>query len=167
MIALCGWAADHLSNRRTPLLFGLLALAGATILLQLGRNIGVLILGRVLQGFSAAVVWVVGLAMLADTIPKSELGQAMGYVLIAMSLGVFLGPLLGGVVFERAGYNAVYAMAYVLIALDVVLRILLVEKKPVQQIDIAHTDLEPAASIRSGNTGQTGSSPQRVAAPWM
>ena len=52
----CGWLADRGSSRRSPLLFGLFALLGSTVLLQLGNSIDVLIAGRVLQGASAAVV---------------------------------------------------------------------------------------------------------------
>lgn len=53
----------------------------------------------------------------------------MGYVSLGMSLGILLAPLLGGVVFDRAGYDAVFGMAYGLIGLDIILRLLLVEKK--------------------------------------
>lgn len=125
----CGWLADRSSSRRTPLLLGLLALAGSTVMLCLGRTIGVIAAGRVLQGMSAAVVWVVGLALIVDTVGGDEIGQAMGYVGLAMSLGVLLAPLLGGVVFERAGYYSVWAMAFGLIGLDIVLRLVMVERK--------------------------------------
>ncbi|KAF1955223.1 MFS general substrate transporter [Byssothecium circinans] len=126
---ICGWLADRSSSRRSPLVLGLLALLGATVLLNIGSSIGIMIAGRLLQGASAAVVWVVGLALLADTVPQDRLAQAMGYVGVGMSVGIMIGPLLGGVVYERAGYNAVYAMAYALIGIDIVLRLLLVEKK--------------------------------------
>ncbi|KAF1974196.1 MFS transporter-like protein [Bimuria novae-zelandiae CBS 107.79] len=126
---ICGWIADHSASRRSPLLVGLFALLGATVLLHVGNGIGVMIAGRVLQGSSAAVVWVVGLALLADTVPQERLAQAMGYVGAGMSVGILLGPLLGGIVFDRAGYGAVFGIAYALIGLDVVLRLLLVEKK--------------------------------------
>jgi len=46
-----------------------------------------------------------------------------------MSLGMLISPLLGGVVYDKAGYNAVFAMCYGLVGLDVILRLLLVEKK--------------------------------------
>jgi len=133
MTAICGWASDQSSNRKAPLLAGLIALTGATVLLHLGPTVGVLVLARVLQGVSAAVVWVVGLALLADSVPQAELGQAMGMVFLAMSLGVLVGPLFGGFVFEKAGYNAVFAMAYVFLAIDLVLRFMMVEKKDLQQ----------------------------------
>ena len=52
----CGWLADHGASRRSPLLIGLAALLGATILLNVGSSIAILIVGRLLQGASAAVV---------------------------------------------------------------------------------------------------------------
>jgi MFS family permease len=54
----CGWLADRGASRRSPLLLGLLALLGSTVLLQVGNSTGILIAGRVLQGASAAVVYV-------------------------------------------------------------------------------------------------------------
>ncbi|KAK0354661.1 hypothetical protein LTR91_011551 [Friedmanniomyces endolithicus] len=92
---ICGWLADRSSSRRLPLLCGLLALGGCTVMLCIGSSIAVLAAGRVLQGFSAAVVWVVGLALMVDT----------------------------------AGYYAVFAMAFGLIVVDVVLRVFMVERK--------------------------------------
>ncbi|CAN9202652.1 unnamed protein product [Alternaria alternata] len=126
---ICGWLADRGSSRRTPLLLGLLVLLGATILLNFGNSIGGLIVGRILQGASAAVVWVVGLALLADTVPQERLATATGWLTIGVSLGMLISPILGGVVYDKAGYNAVFGMCYALVGLDVVLRLLLVEKK--------------------------------------
>ncbi|KAF2770280.1 MFS general substrate transporter [Teratosphaeria nubilosa] len=124
-----GWLADKTESRRAPLLGGLLALAGSTVMLCVGNSIGVLAGGRVLQGISAAVVWVVGLALLVDTVGSDEVGQAMGYVGLGMSLAILLAPLLGGIVFDKAGYYAVFAMAFGLIGLDIILRLAMVERK--------------------------------------
>jgi len=134
---------------------GLLALGAATVMLNLGPNIGVLILGRVLQGISAAVVWVVGLALLADTVDEGEIGQTMGYVFSVMSIAVLLGPLLGGVVFEKGGYNDVYAMAYVLIGVDIALRCLMIEKKVAkrwEKVEAAQEDNMDTATIETADT---------------
>lgn len=78
---------------------------------------------------SAGVVWVVGLALLADTVGKERAGQSMGYVAMAYSISALLAPLLGGIVYDKAGYYAVFAMAFGMIALDIFLRLLLIEKK--------------------------------------
>lgn len=92
--------------------------------------------------------WVIGLALLADTVPQENLAQAMGYVSLGMSLGILIAPLLGGVVFDRAGYDAVFGMAYGLIGLDIVLRLLLVEKKVAARWDpVAEDQAKEAADL--------------------
>lgn len=126
---IAGWYADRSSSRRLPLLLGLLALAGSTVMLCLARNVGLLVAGRLLQGLSASIVWTVGQALLVDTVGQKEVGETLGYVSLSMSLGILVAPLLGGVVYERAGYYPVFYMAFGLLAVDVVLRLVLVEKK--------------------------------------
>lgn len=115
--------------RRLPFITGLLTLAGATAFLAAGRSIALFIVGRILQGMSAAIVWVVGLSVIVDTVGQKNVGQFMGYVSIAMSLGLLIAPLLGGIVFDQAGYMAVFAMCFGLLGVDVVLRLLMIERK--------------------------------------
>lgn len=129
---LVGLYADHTSSRRWPLLIGLVCLAGSTLFLCLGRNIALLIIGRILQGLSAAIVWTVGLALMADTVPD-KIGEAMGYSAIAMSMGLLVSPAIGGAVFAAKGYYAVYYIAFGCIFLDIVLRLILIEKKIARQ----------------------------------
>ena len=144
--AICGWFADRSKSRRAPLLIGLVTLAGATVMLLVGSSIGVLVAGRLLQGFSAAIVWTVGLALLVDTVGQKDVGQVMGYVSLSMSLAILIAPLLGGIVYARAGYFAVYYMAFGLIALDIVLRLSLVEKKIAKQWEVPHPGPAPDGS---------------------
>ena len=64
-----------------------------------------------------------------------------------------IAPLLGGVVLAKAGYNAVFGMTFGIIEVDIVLRLLLIERtiamtwlekpedephKEKQQIDLEH-----------------------------
>lgn len=126
---LFGWLADRMKSRQFMFMIGLVILGGSTAMLCVADSIGLFAAGRVLQGASAAVVWVVGLALLVDTVGADEIGVAMGYVGLSMSLGILLAPLLGGIVFASAGYYSVYAMAFGLIALDIVLRFAMIEKK--------------------------------------
>lgn len=126
---ICGWLADRSSSRRMPMLLGLVALGGATVIICLGKSIAVLAIGRVLQGISASVPWVVGLSLIVDTVGSEGVGQAMGYVGLSMSLAMLVAPLLGGIVFAEAGYYSVFAMAFGLILLDIVLRLVMIEKK--------------------------------------
>jgi MFS family permease len=105
---------------------------------------------------NAIYSWVVGLALLADTVPQSQLAQATGWISLGMSLGILVSPLLGGIVYEHAGYNAVFGMAYALIGLDIVLRILLVEKKVAARWDSDASTV--AANAESGTSTDTPTS---------
>ena len=98
-------------------------------MLCIGTSIAILVVGRLLQGLSAAVVWTTGLALLVDTVGKDDVGQTMGIISMAYSIGILVGPLLGGVVYASSGYNAVFYMAFGLIALDILLRLSFIEKK--------------------------------------
>ena len=75
----------------------------------------------------------------------------MGYIGIANSMGILLAPLLGGVVYSHAGYYAVFALAFGLIAVDILLRLAIIEKRRADKIrtHIAQTDPEvlPEAGI--------------------
>ena len=67
--------------------------------------------------------------MIVDTVPEARVGQAMAYASSAMSVGLILGPVLGGIVYARCGYYAAFGLAFGFIGLDLVLRVILVEKK--------------------------------------
>ncbi|KAJ5888710.1 hypothetical protein N7495_008751 [Penicillium taxi] len=124
---LSGYIADHVS-RRLPYLIGLCALAGSTLLLCLGRTIGLIALGRVLQGVSSGVVWTVGLAILVDQVGPDHIGYTMGYIGIAVNAGTLMGPVFGGIVMRQAGYYAVFAMCLALVTLDIIFRFCLPDK---------------------------------------
>lgn len=105
---------------------GVGTLAAGTVLICVGSHLALWIVGRLCQGAAAAVVWTVGTTILADNFPEL-LGQALGYCSMAAMAGTALGPLLGGVLYEHAGYYAPFGLAFGLIALDLVFRILMVE----------------------------------------
>lgn len=107
----------------------MVALAGGTALLTVGTNLGFWIAGRLLQGASTAVVWTAGLAMLADTFNTNELGQAMGYVGMAMTLGLMVGPLVGGALYQHGGYYSVFGLCFGMIGLDILARLVMIERK--------------------------------------
>ena len=75
-----GYIADRTSSRQLPFLSGLAALFFATILLYLGQTEAVLVLARILQGTSAAIVWTIGLALCLDTVGPRNLGKTIGSV---------------------------------------------------------------------------------------
>lgn len=138
-----------------PLLLGLFALCGSTIMLMLARNVTLMIVGRILQGFSGSIVWTVGIALLVDTVGEKEIGEVLGWIALSLSLGILVAPLVGGVLYDKSGYYAVYYVAFALIALDIVLRLVLVEKKIARQ----WLDDGPVATrhVQTGSDGKVNS----------
>ncbi|KAL8750534.1 MAG: hypothetical protein Q9199_007004 [Rusavskia elegans] len=124
-----GIIADRVPTRQTPFLVGLVALLAATLMLFLGQSIPVLILARVLQGVSAAVVWTIGLALLLDTVGPENLGKTIGSIFGFISIGELAAPVLGGVVYKKAGYPGVFGIGFAILAIDFIMRLLLIEKK--------------------------------------
>lgn len=72
--------ADRVASRRTPFLLGMAGLLVATVMVGLGMALWGLVLARVLQGVSAAVVWTVELALVMDTVGTERLGVTIGSV---------------------------------------------------------------------------------------
>jgi MFS family permease len=70
----------------------------------------------------------------------------MGTVLACSSLGLITSPLLGGIVYDAAGYFAVFAMAMGLIVLDIVMRLLMISKQSAAK----YISKEPSVPTRNG-----------------
>ena len=111
------------------MIISLLTLACATVLLGIGTSVHLVITSRLLQGLSTAAVYSIGLALLVDTVGRDEVGQWMGFALSSSSIGLVISPVLGGLVYSRAGYFAVFAVILSIIAVDIVLRLVAIEKK--------------------------------------
>ncbi|KAK3628308.1 hypothetical protein LTR56_018700 [Elasticomyces elasticus] len=134
-----GLLADRMTTRQAPFLLGLLALLGATALLFLGQTLPVLMLARVLQGISAAFVWTIGLALCLETVGPENLGKTIGSIFGFISVGNFAAPLLGGALYEKAGYPGVFGLAFGALALDFIMRLLVIEKKVAVRYDSKDT----------------------------
>ncbi|EHY53001.1 hypothetical protein HRR83_006163 [Exophiala dermatitidis] len=141
-----GIVADRTNARRTPFLCGLAALLAATLMLALGRNIAMLVVARILQGTSAAVVWTVGLAMVLDTVGPNHLGKVIGSIFSFISVGELAAPVLGGVLYRKTGYLGVFGLGSALLAVDFLLRVLVVETKVAVKYEEEHGNVSSPES---------------------
>ena len=98
-------------------------------MLCLGINIYIVMASRILQGLSASIVYTVGLALLSDTVDIEEIGLFVGYFSSSSNVSLLVSPLLGGLVYSKGGYYVVFVMLFTLIFFDIILRLVLVEKK--------------------------------------
>lgn len=116
----------------------------STFLVAVARIYWFLVLSRILQGASSAVVWTVGMAVLADTMPTEQLGVAMGTVGSVVSLAMVSAPVLGGTVYHTFGFEAVFWVLGGMLLVDVILRLMMIERRDAEQWRI---DPEPEGGV--------------------
>jgi EmrB/QacA subfamily drug resistance transporter len=63
---------------------------------------------RVAQGIGAAMIMSMGPAIVARTFPANERGRALGLNAISVSIGLSLGPALGGILTQAATWRAIF-----------------------------------------------------------
>jgi predicted MFS family arabinose efflux permease len=97
-----GSVSDRM-GRKTPLVGGMIVLAGSTLLFAFADSLAWLFAARLAQGAADAVTWVVGFALIADLYGPAERGRVMGFVMSGTSLGLMIGPSLGGWLYETGG----------------------------------------------------------------
>jgi MFS family permease len=102
---------------------------GAQIMFMLGPAYWVMVLARIIQGANATIVWTVGLALLCETTPESQIGQQIGLAMTGLSVGIVLAPPLGGVLYSQLGFHAPFILTLGVLVLDLVLRLLVIERK--------------------------------------
>ncbi|KAJ5604719.1 hypothetical protein N7510_009873 [Penicillium lagena] len=122
-----GYLIDSARTRRLPFLGALILLAGCMGVLHVSRSLAMFVAGRLLQGCAGALVVVAAFALINDSVPQENLGQTIGYLGSAIASGFLLGPFLGGLVYHAGGYDAVFWVAYGIIAVDFGMRVAMIE----------------------------------------
>ena len=111
---------------RRPLLVGGALLCALTMSLTAHVDtLALVVVLRLLLGVAEAAFFVASFAALADLAPASRLGEALSYNSLGLYLGLALGPPLGEVIVNTAGFGAAWwgAGSLALVAAVVVARI--------------------------------------------
>ena len=102
-----GRLADIWGRRRT-FVWGTAWFTVSTLLVSLAWSIEALLVLRVLQGVGAAMINSTGIAIVTAIYPPKERGRAMGIIVGCVYAGLSVGPLLGGLLTDWAGWRAVF-----------------------------------------------------------
>ncbi|KIA75934.1 hypothetical protein HK57_00246 [Aspergillus ustus] len=119
--------ADKSPARKLPFLASLAGCFVGTLLLSLTPSIPALFVGRVLQAVAGSATWIVGSATLNDNVEVQNLGKLYGVAMSFVSAGVVAGPAVAGTVLELAGYWTAWSIPLGLLALDLVMRSVMIE----------------------------------------
>ncbi|PAV22263.1 MFS general substrate transporter [Pyrrhoderma noxium] len=138
------WISEKYGARKSPLVWGLVSLMGFLVMFMEAPNYAVMVVARFTQGISSSVIWVVGLALLADVVPEEMLGQQIGFASTGLVIGMLAAPPISGVLYERFGFRAPFIFGIIVTAFDLVFRLLVIER-----VDALKWGHDPALSKKS------------------
>ena len=139
--------ADRFGRRRVFVL-GLMGFAVTSVLAAAAGTVGELIAARVLMGVAAACVMPPALSLLAVLFPPELRSKAAGVWAAVAGVGLALGPVLGGLLVDVAGWRWVFLVnvPFVLLAVPFGLRWLPESRRPgVPPLDIPGAALSTLA----------------------
>ncbi|MEP7360234.1 MAG: MFS transporter [Chloroflexota bacterium] len=116
LLVLAGALSDYYGRRRV-FIIGLAGFALTSLLCAIAPNIEVLIVARLVQGASGAVLVPGSLAILTTSFDGPEQGRAFGIWASASALAPIIGPFVGGVLVDNLSWRWVFLINLPLIAI--------------------------------------------------
>ena len=121
--------ADMYGKRLMMLVCIILMTAGSLVAALSAESFIVLVVGRSLQGFAAALI-PVGISIMRDELPKKKVGSAIALMSATLGIGGALGLPLGGILFDRFGWESIFwVSAGVGVAIGVAVLLVVSESK--------------------------------------
>ncbi len=88
---------------------GIVLFTISTFLIVFSQSIISLIILRIFQGFSSAMIFGTSMAILTSVFQPGERGRAIGINITATYLGLSLGPVIGGLLTHYFGWRSIFA----------------------------------------------------------
>ncbi|MYR06980.1 DHA2 family efflux MFS transporter permease subunit [Gordonia sp. SID5947] len=107
VIPLSSWAAARFGTKKVYLTSLVLFVIGSA-LCALAWNIGSLVAFRVVQGLGGGLLMPIGMMILTKAAGPERVGSVMAVLGIPMLLGPIAGPILGGLLIEKASWHWVF-----------------------------------------------------------
>jgi DHA2 family metal-tetracycline-proton antiporter-like MFS transporter len=108
--------ADFIPIRRL-LVFGMSLFGLASIIGYFAHHFSILLLARLLQAAGAGASQALGMVVAARYIPLARRGRAMSWIAIGASMAFCLGPVIGGVLAQYAGWNYLFVVSSIVLLL--------------------------------------------------
>jgi MFS transporter, DHA2 family, methylenomycin A resistance protein len=121
-LLLTGGALGDLYGRTRIFIYGIALILVGSVICALAPNIGTLIAGRVTTGIGAALELPTSLAIVTVTYADAkERGRAIGIWASCNGLAIAVGPTIGGLLVDAAGWRSIFVMAVPVTALALLL----------------------------------------------
>ncbi|MBF0207162.1 MAG: MFS transporter [Oligoflexia bacterium] len=134
-VVFAGWMSDKI-GRKVIMVAGTLVCAGACLMvvaLTKVNTLGVMMTVAVLISLGNALIYPVAPAATADVVPEHLRATGMGVYKLVHDAGIFIGPVMMGIGFDRAGVsNSFGVAAMVFLVGTLLLSFCYVEKSKIQ-----------------------------------
>jgi EmrB/QacA subfamily drug resistance transporter len=141
-----GRLAD-ITGRKKIFSLGILLFTISTFLIIFSRNITTLIVLRIFQGLSSAMIFGTSLAIITSVFQPGERGRAMGINITATYLGLSCGPVIGGFLTQYFGWRSIFAF---LVPFGIVSLILINRKIKIEWAEAAGEKFDWRGSVIYG-----------------
>ncbi|MFZ2039468.1 MAG: MFS transporter [Desulfobacterales bacterium] len=122
-----GWLSDR-RGRKLMVQRAMLGGAALVEMMAFAASAEQLVVLRAIQGMVSGVIGAAN-ALVAATVPREQVGFAMGLLQVGMGVGLGLGPVIGGTVADVFGYRAVFHVTAALLAIACVVVFFGVEER--------------------------------------
>lgn len=102
-----GRLADIIGRKKVFSL-GLILFTISTFLIIFSRSMTSLIILRIFQGLSSAMIFGTSMAIITSVFQPGERGKAMGINITAVYLGLSVGPIIGGLLTQYFGWRSIF-----------------------------------------------------------
>ena len=126
---------------------GILLFTISTFLIIFSHSITSLIILRIFQGISSAMIFGTSLAIITSVFQPGERGRAMGINITAVYLGLSCGPVIGGLLTQYLGWRSIFAF---LVPFGIVSLILINRKIKTEWADAAGDSFDWRGSVIYG-----------------
>ena len=103
-------------GRKAILIYSYVLAIIGTVFAMLATNVGVYLIGRLIEGFAVGSAAPVGRAMMADQLSKNTLAKVYAHYAIAALLPPAIGPIIGGYLLVYFGWRSIFCFFLLLAA---------------------------------------------------
>jgi len=141
-----GKLADIYGRKRVFLVGNLLFVAGSVFAAVSWAGYA-LVAARIVQGLGGAMVFSTSIAIITAVFSPGERGRAIGIVTATVYAGLSLGPFLGGILTQHAGWPSIFLLN---VPLGVAVIALALTRIPGEWADLGQREFDLAGSVLYG-----------------
>lgn len=104
-----GKVAD-IHGRKRIFTLGMIFYTISSFFCGIAQTMTMLIIARIVQGISSAMIFGTGIAILTSVFPPRQRGKVLGINVAAVYTGLSVGPFFGGFMTEQFGWRSVFLM---------------------------------------------------------